>query len=105
MKLPELERAKFIVKIDSVELELNEPSLSELEKLVSYGDISSDDPESITKLADIIASLMNSYEASFEEKKKFVKNMSSRQLMLLIDGIKISISSKKVKAESEISNS
>jgi len=105
MKLPELEKSLFVIKIDSVELTLNEPALYQIEKLASYQNIDTDDPKLIDKLADIVASLMGSYEGTLEEKKDFVKNMSLRQINLIIEGLKSSVSSKKAEAESETSNS
>lgn len=104
MNLPELKRQTYRITVDSVELELKEPTLDQLSKMMGLKNIDGDD-DIIGEIAGVVADLMESYDQPREEKITFIRSMSYRQIELLTNGLTDSVQSKKVLAESEKSNS
>jgi len=105
MNLPILEKSVFTVKVDSIELNLQEATLGQIESISTYKEIKEGDAEIVDKLAEVIVSLMGSYEGTVEEKRAFVKSMSVRQIGLIVEGLMNSVKLKKVPAGSEKSSS
>lgn len=103
MELPKLDRATYTIKIDSVELILTEPTLEQAEKMDSIK--SSDEENVINKVAEVLAELMDSYTETREEKIKFIKGLSYRQLFTIESELTKLATQKKVPAESEKSTS
>ncbi len=87
MELPKLERKIFPVKIDSVEMRLEEPTLDQVQEIFRCRKLSGTNPELLDALVNVIAQLMGQYPEKIEDKRLFVKGLSTRQIGLIIDGI------------------
>lgn len=104
MNLPKLERQTYDISVDSVIIKIKEPTLEQVEKITSLKEIGKR-KDIVSLIAEIIASLMDSYDSPIEEKQEFIKKMSYRQIDTLINNLTNTIREKKVGAESEVSSS
>lgn len=104
MNLPKLERQVYDVTIDSVTLKFREPTLEQVEKINSLKEVGSED-DLVSKIAEVLAVLMDSYDSSIEEKQDFIKQMSYRQVDMLVNNLTNTIQEKKVNTESGVLNS
>lgn len=104
MNLPTLDRKTYDVSVDSITVKLKEPTLEQVEKIASIKNIG-EEKELVAKIAEILASLMDSYDSTIKEKEDFIKNMSYRQLSILTDNLTNAVQEKKVVAGSEELNS
>lgn len=89
MELPKLEKKTFKVEVDNIEIELCEPTLPQISKLSQLQNLSQekDVDVMINGIADVLISLMDTYTATKEEKKEFIKKMSLRQIIDIVSGL------------------
>jgi hypothetical protein len=99
MDLPKIAKQSFDIHIDKEVLVLTEPTYEQMQQIFNLK-VTDGKQDALDKFANIVASLMDSYSETIEQKKEFIIKMSVRQLIQIIDGLTEAIEVKKVQEES-----
>lgn len=77
-KLPQIEKETIEAKINGVELTFRKPTLEDFTEIAN---LEEENTSYITKSIDMLALLLDGYEETFEERKKFIRDIPVKSII------------------------
>ena len=77
-KLPQIEKEIIEAKINGVELTFRKPTLEDFTEIAN---LEEENTSYITKSIDMLALLLDGYEETFEERKKFIRDIPVKSII------------------------